>query len=390
MKKLSVLCLFLTFIMTSCSQHRSTERKSVQVINLFEAIENRKSINIGDISTDFEYISLETKDECLTGTRLSVYSNDQFLIAIDREKILLFDRKDGKFIREIGHKGNGPGEYSRTYSVMPFDEVKNIIYAGRTKKRYGYSLEGQLRDTLTIPELVLEIANIDDNTFAAFMPDYQGGEKNKIKIFNHNDSLLKTFPNYLSAPKTQSVFVWNPSSWFYKLDKQLYLYQLFNDTIFHVGTTSLNPRYVFNMGPYSPPYEMKTSLEFEPDKFFMMKTIQESSRYLFCSFNFNKKNYIAIYDKSNKTTVVNDYSPESGNGSESSKGFIHNINDFVPLEFSSINGKAELICKMDAFRIKQWFDLNPEKINQLPKNLRGLKNIQETSNPVIMIAKLNK
>jgi hypothetical protein len=44
---------------------------------------------------------------------------------------------------------------------------------------------------------------------------------------------------------------------------------------------------------------------------------------------------------------------------------------------------------MDAFRIKQWFDLNPEKINQLPKNLKGLKNIQETSNPVIIIAKLN-
>jgi hypothetical protein len=226
MKKLSVLYLFLTFIMTSCSQHRSTDGKSVQIINLYNAIENRKSIIISDISINFEYISLETKDECLTGTRLAVYSNDQYLIAIDREKILLFDRKDGKFIREIGHRGNGPGEYSRTYSVMPFDEAKNIIYAGRNKKRYGYSLDGQLKDTLTIPELVSEIGNINDNTFAAFMPDYQGGERNKIIIFNHTDSPLKTFPNYLSAPKTQSVFVWNPSSWFYKLDKQLCFYPI--------------------------------------------------------------------------------------------------------------------------------------------------------------------
>src|SRR5450759_958675 len=178
MKKIPVLCLLLSFSMTSCSQHESADKKSVEIIKLKEAFANRKSITINDISINFEYVRLETKDECLTGTRLAVYSNDQYLIAIDRKKILLFDRKDGKFIREIGHMGNGPGEYSRTYNVMPFNEGKNLVYAGRNKKRYGYSLDGQLKDTLSIPELVSEIGNIDDNIFAAFLPDYQGGEKN--------------------------------------------------------------------------------------------------------------------------------------------------------------------------------------------------------------------
>jgi hypothetical protein len=382
MKKIPVLCLLLAFIITSCSQDESADKKSVEIIMLKEAFANRESITINDISINFEYVRLETKDECLTGTRLAVYSNDQYLIAIDRKKILLFDRKDGKFIREIGHMGNGPGEYSRTYNVMPFNERKNIVYAGRNKKRYGYSLDGQLKDTLSIPELVSEIGNIDDNIFAAFRPDYQGGEKNKIIIFNHKDSLIKTFPNYLSAPKTSSVFVWNPNSWFYKLDKQLYFYQLFNDTVFHVETNSLTPKYVLNMGQYSPPYEMKTSPEFESGKYFIMRTIQESSKYLFCSFNFNKKNYTAIFDKNKRTTVVNDYSPESG------LGFINNINDFVPLEFSSINEKDELTCTIDAYKIIQWFKANPDKINQLPQNLRDLQNVKETDNPVILIAKL--
>jgi hypothetical protein len=373
--------LFLIFITFSCN---SKNENLYEIINLQEAFENKKSININDIATNFEYIKLETSDECLTGTRLAVYSNDQYLIAIDRDKILLFDRNDGRFIRKVGQKGNGPGEYSRTYTVMPFDEGKNLVYAGRNKKRYGYSLDGQLKDTLSIPELVSEIGNIDDKTFAAFMPDYQGGEKNKLIIFDHTDSLIKTFPNYLSAPKTSSVFVWNPNAWFYTLDKQLYFYQLFNDTVFHVETNSLTPKYVLNMGQYSPPYEMKTTPEFDPGKYFMMRTIQESSKYLYCSFNFNKKNYTAIFDKNNRTTVVNDYSPESG------LGFINNINDFVPLEFSSINENDELICTMNALKIKQWFDLNPKKISQLPEYLKTLKNIQETNNPVIIIAKLKK
>ena len=382
MKMLQPLYQLLLFIIVSCSQPESAEEKSVEIIKLKEAYENRKSITINDISINFEYIKLETKDECLTATRLACYSNDQYLITIDREKILLFDRKDGKFIREIGHMGNGPGEFSRTYNVMPFNEGKNLVYAGRNNNRYGYSLNGQLKDTLSIPDLVSEIGNINDNIFAAFLPDYQGGEKNKIIIFNDKDSIIKTFPNYLSAPKTDAFFAWNPNSWFYTVNNQLNCYQLFNDTIFNVYTNSITPRYIFNMGPYSPPYEMKTSPKFEPDKYFIMKTIQESSKYLFCSFNFNKKNYIAIFDKNERTTVVNDYSPEAGHG------FINNINDFVPLEFSSINEKDELICIMDAFRIKQWFDLNPGKVDQLPKYLKALKNIQETDNPVIIIAKL--
>ncbi len=361
-----------------------SDKKSIEIINLIEAFDKSKPINITDISTDFNFIRLETKDECLTATRLAVYSNDQYLIAIDRERILLFDRKDGKFIREIGHRGNGPGEYSHTYNVMPFNEGKNIVYAGRNKKRYGYSLDGQLKDTLSIPDLVSEIGNIDDNIFAAFMPDYQGGEKIRIIFFNHRDSLLKTFPNYLSAPKTNAFFVWNPNSWFYTINKQLNFYQLFNDTLFTISTNSITPRFIFNMGPYSPPYEMKTSPKFEPDKYFVMKTIQESSKYLFCSFNFNKKNYTAIFDKNKRTTVVNDYSPESGHG------FINNINDFVPLEFSSINEKDELICIMDAFKIKQWFEKNPEKVSKLPESLKSLTTIKETDNPVIMISKLKK
>lgn len=382
MKKFQLFYLVPAFIIASCSQPESVKNQSVEIIKLSEAFSSRKPVTISDISTDLEYVRLETKDACLTGTRLAVYSNDQYLITIDREKILLFDRKDGKFIREIGRRGNGPGEYSRTYNVMPFNEEKSVVYAGRNKARYGYSLEGQLTDTLPIPELVSEIGNIEDDVFAAFMPDYQGGEKRKILVFDRRDSLVNTFPNYLTAPNTSGFFIWNPNSWFYKHNNELCFFQLFNDTVFQVKANSITPRYIFDMGPYSPPYEMKTSQEFESDKYFMMRTVQESSGYLFCSFNFEKKNYAAIYDKSKRITTVNDYSPESGSG------FINNTNDFVPLEFSSINGRDELICIMSAFSIKQWFDQNPQKADQLPDNMKVLGDIQETSNPIVVIAKL--
>ena len=387
MNRIYDLYILILFIILSCSQSESTNESSGAIINLNEAFLNRYPIYINDISTSYEYVRLETKEECLTGVRLAVYSSDNYLLTVDRERMLLFNRNDGKFIRKIGHMGAGPGEFSRTYSVMPFNEVNNLIYARRNKVRYGYSFDGQLKDTLVIPELLMEIGDINDTLFAAFIPDLQGGEKYKLKIFNHNDSLIKAFPNYLSAPNTPAFFVWMPNSWYYRLNHQLYFFQLFNDTVFQIGINSIAPRFILDMGQYSPPYELKTSRDFQPANYFMMRTIQESSRYLFCSFNFSGKNYTAIYDKMKKTTSVNDYCPDAAG---SVRGFLRNEYDFIPLEFSSINENDELICTLNAIKIKQWFDLNPEKVNQLPERLKALINVTETDNPVIVIAKLNK
>lgn len=372
---------FLVFLTFSCS---SPNDNLHEIINLKQAFENMKPVDINDIAKNFEYTRLETKDVCLTGAKLKVYSDDQYLIAIDRTKILLFDRKDGKFIREIGQMGDGPEQYSRTFTVMPYNEETKTVYAGRNKKRYEYSLDGQLKNTREIPGLVSEFGNIDENTIAAFLPNYQGNEKNKIIIINEVDSIIKIFPNYLSAPKTDGFFIWNPSSWFYRLNKQLYFYELFNDTLFHVSANSLTPRFIFNMGQYSPPYEMKTSPKFEVDKYFFIKGIFESSKYLLCTFGFNQRIYTALYDKDQKNTFVNDYTSESGNG------YINNTNDFVPLELSSINERGELTCTIDTYKIMQWFKENPEKINQLPQYLKDLINLRETDNPVILIAKLKE
>lgn len=382
MKWKLLVYLLPILIMSFFSQPEKVDNKSLVNINLEEAFEHRKSINIGDIATHYEYVQLETNNEFLAGSKLKVYLNDQYLITVDQNQILLFDRKSGKFIRKIGQKGDGPEQYSRTYAIMPYNDETKTVYAGRNKKRYEYSLDGKLKSVRDLPGLISDVGNIDENTIAAHLPNYQGDEKGKIIILNKEGSVIKTFPNYLSAPKTNGFFVWNPSACFYRLNKQLYFYELFNDTLFHVSTNSLTPRYVFKMGPYSPPYKMKTSPKFEVDKYFMIKSINEASKYLFCVFNFNKKTYTAIYFKDLRKTIVNDYNTESGNG------FIYNINDFVPLELSGINEKGELICTMDAYRIKKWFEVNPEKIKQLPESIKILKNIEETDNPVIVIVRL--
>jgi hypothetical protein len=372
--------IFLAIIAFSFSLPKDT----IEVINLKQAFDNAKPVSIADIADKIEYIKLETRNECLTGTNLKIYADSKNIVAIDRKQILLFDRHSGKFIRAIGQQGEGPNQFSRPLSIMPFNAETQSVYALRSKKRYEYSLEGKLISQRTTPDMVSEFANIDANVIAAFLPNFKGNEKNRIVIVDKSGAILKTFPNCLSAPPTEAFMVWNPDGFFYKLDKQLYFSELFNDTVFHVTANTLTPKYILSKGKYSPPYEMRTSTKFEPDKYFMIKGIFESPRYLFSTFGFNKKGYTALYDKSKKSTIVND------SGSDSGGGIINNTNDFVPINISSVTENNELIGTLDAFKIVKWFKENPEKIKQLPQNLKDLQNVKETDNPVIVMVGLKK
>jgi hypothetical protein len=103
-----------------------------------------------------------------------------------------------------------------------------------------------------------------------------------------------------------------------------------------------------------------------------------------CGIRFNQGIYTAVYDKKQKSILVNDYAGESG------KGFINNINDFAVLELSSINGKGELTCTIDAFKIRLWFEKNADKSDELPEYLQELKNITDTENPIVVITSLNE
>ena len=384
MKLKITLLVLLSCLAASCYQQKEEKKEGPVIVDITYAFEKRVPVNINDISGDCDYIVLETTNECLIGSNYTIYSDDQYLVAIDRKQILLFDRESGSFIRKIGNSGNGPGEYSRTYSKIPYDEEKKSVYADRNRERYEYSINGQLMDTRRGPEMVFDFVDLDESTYAAFIDNYMGDEKKKMVIFNETDSIIKIFPNYQSFPFNGSINVFSTNSWFYKLNKQLHFCEKFSDTLFVVTPDSLIPRFVFDKGVHAFPYELRADMVDPESEYFFTENILESSRYLFYTFRFNQKVYTAVYDKKQKSTLVNDYVGESG------KGYINNINDFAALELSSINGKGELTCTIDAFKIKLWFEKNAGKSDGLPEYLQKLKNVTDTENPIVVITRLNE
>lgn len=389
--KLKILTFILFSLFASC-QHKTIDGTEIVEIDIAGAFENRNALNIMDISEDCEYILLESTDQSLIDKHFTIYCDDQYVIAICLKKILLFDRETGKFIRIIGTQGRGPDEYTLAATNMPYDEQKKVIYTRKNlNARYEYDLEGNLVSRKKGPDQVYDFINLNDKTFASFIDNYLGSEKRKIVIFNEQDSIINIFPNYQSFTKG-SMVVFYSNSWFYKIDSQIFFCEKFNDTLFNITPTSLTPRFVLDKGSYSFPNQMRGDIivtdnkgNFSTrDEYFLTEKVIESSRYLFYVFSYKKMIYTAVYDKKLQKTIVNDYIGDSGNG------YINNIDNFIPLELSSITSKNDLICTIDAFKIKAWFDSYPEKSNGLSEHLQKLKNISETGNPVVIISKLKE
>lgn len=381
-KKISLLLLI--FLISFCSQQTKKDKNPIEIVDIKNAFENKYPINITDIADDYNYIVLESGPENLISGYFKIFVDDQYLIAISRHKILLFDRESGKFIREIGTPGRGPDEYMVTYPSMAYDEDKKLLYAKGSHERFEYTLDGRLKNRKKAPAFAFYFVNLNENNYASFNDNGMGNETKKIIIYNERDSIIKIFPNYQSYP-FKGIFVsFYPDSWFYKLHDKLYFIEKFSDTLFALTPNSLVPRFVFEKGSYSFPYELRGDYINLENDYFLTTNILESAKYLFYVFTFKSIAYTAVYDKKLEKTTVNDYSEKGW------KGYINNISDFVPLEISSINDKGELICTIEAYKIKLWFNNNATKSEQLPEYLKKLKNITETDNPVVMIARLKE
>ena len=379
--KVLLVCI-LIFVASSCFRHNNSQETTLEVIDVKDAFDDKRPIGIDDVARDYEYIKLETADECLVGSNATVYSDEQNIVVLDRTRILLFDRNSGSFVRSIGNIGNGPGEYSRTYAKMPYNYGKKTVYARNNTERIEYNLEGDFVGSKKPPELVYDFVDLGNETYAAFIDNYMGDEKNKIIVFDGQDSIIKIFPNYLSFQFNGIVNMYSINSWFTRLNGKTSFCEKFNDTLFYLTPELLEPRFLFYKGPYAFPYELRGNSVNMSDKYFFTENVLESTRYLFYVFGFQNRIYTAVYDKEKKETVVNDYVGESGNG------FVDNINGFAPLELSSINESGELVCVIDAFRINQWFREHGEEAERLPEYMKQLEQLNEMDNPVVIVAKL--
>ena len=141
MKSLKIYILLIA-ILGGCNALQ-VEETPLHIIDFVEAVNNIKEVKLSNCVSSLKYTPFETTDSALLGNIYShFYADDAFMYcaSADLMKCIHIFTRDGKYVKDIGKKGRGPGEYSsaRTIAVVPGTDT--LIVAGGRKVVF-YSLK---------------------------------------------------------------------------------------------------------------------------------------------------------------------------------------------------------------------------------------------------------
>ena len=129
------LIVAVIILMSSCRQQPSLNGlEAINIINKDRPIE----LDIYDIVDSISYIPLETSEKCLLGELQRTKRDGDFYFVEDAKGLFVFG-KDGRFLNEIGHKGNAPGEYLYMDNFYLDRKNKQVCIINNVQKRISVS-----------------------------------------------------------------------------------------------------------------------------------------------------------------------------------------------------------------------------------------------------------
>jgi hypothetical protein len=381
MMKIQFITLIVTssMLLSSCKNSEHNAPALIYQVNLERDINNISSIPLSYLGSKLEYIPLETDSSCLINRISDISVSDSFLFVSDYYLLLLFNR-DGKFIRQIGSPGRGPGEYLR---VRDFDiDVDNEeVYILEGRKVLVYNFNGLFRREFVLGFPSSEFV-INENNELVFLPinlaQATDEQEYSLYIMNKNGKDITKIPKML---KRINGGIAIPNSPLYMYTDILHFMEFGIDTLYSYENHVKKPHAIFNAG----------SLKFPPDPMLdevmtlngqvWVDNILETSKSLFikiyCSLVPLTSTY-CVFDKSTSIiTILKD------------NGFINDIDGGLTFWPEKILDNNVMIGFADAFDlIKLYKDMKPIENKTQSSQLEDvIKKLTETSNPVLMIVK---
>ena len=415
MKKV-FLKILLFFCIISCSFGKM--QKENPTIDVLNSVDNYNKVYFSDYFSSIELIPLETNENCLLDIipSPSVILNDSIILFSVTNRLYVFDRT-GKFLNQVGERGQGPNEYI-FISDFFLNKDNSNIYITDLVKVLEYNVNGTFVSSFMKPVVDSEplsyCSYIGENIFIG-QKNYNGTNECKYYLFNNNGVIVKCFPNYiLFNKKDQSLSTIDGSLIPVWVDNQLFLKDFINDTIYTYTNSILQPAYIFDFGKYSIPKDnwnhanSKDFFIFSPGfgnlvgtpKFFFYKiTIPDifsgpkskpTYNHLLNVYKSSDRVVYGIYNKEKSLNILLDTDDHL------QKGFINDINgglSFIPRFYAGNDIVIDIWNPTDMKEMltEAYFKTRTIKDQQAYQKLKDLlKNLKEDDNPVIVVAKLKK
>lgn len=359
-------------------------------INLSFDVENSK-IKCSDVFSSFQLVRLQSDTSCLLDEIEKIKAFHDTLFISDRISIKLFSAKNGSFIRSINRKGRSPEEYQ--YLVdFDIDTInRQLLLLDRMAQAVKYySFSGEYIKQIKLGYWSMNI-KVSGNDFILYnansICDVMGS---RVTTYSMGKLVEKFLPVVEIKGKYLNVL---SNTIFSKYRENVILMEPFNDTVYQVTTSSLEPRYVFNPGKNKIPEEFFQKEYYDIAEFFttLKKTIYANGVYNFIEtdstifLNYWKQGE-ATYFKIEKgnfevtpfTTLLEDFNL---NGVEI---------DLKGVDFHSIGGGVA-VCSIPAFKFIEYIEKSG-KMTSAPKLSPGVQaianSIKANDNPIVCIVKV--
>lgn len=259
-------------------------------IDISEALENKKEVQISEIAKSIKYVPLETLPGCLLGDIRKIALSDSSFFVSDSRKLLKFSI-DGSFIKQIGSVGRGPGEYSGI-ADFEIEEHSDFIFITDPNKKsiLNYAIDGsfinETNHNLSGSQFVL----IDSTRFAIYTTEFLPQSDSIITSLVLTDISLNPIVQF-KAYYQQTGFWSMGHCPLYRYNNNLYYKENFNDTLYCLAGDKLEPYLILSLGSYQLPpnlsisnargiNELQNAINEVDEKLHVYKLV-ESKHYLF-------------------------------------------------------------------------------------------------------------
>ena len=243
-KKVYVIMLLLCgIIIVSCNPVKEVSSKVVRNLNPSE-----EPLQVPPAYKNVEIIKLETTPSSLIGNIKRLEMNDSLIFVLEFDKLHIFTR-EGKFVSQIGRKGEGPDEYLVLSSFYIDNGKRQVTIIDNYKNTLiNYNFKGKYVSTTSVPAKSFDSSNYTLLTEDNKLLNYNMMDMNDTKaysIFDMDKQKVERYFSYrpITVGNYMYPFSWHPMA---RVGKDIDVIMPLCDTIFtySVKSASFEPKYI--------------------------------------------------------------------------------------------------------------------------------------------------
>jgi hypothetical protein len=416
---LLVFCLATSLL--SCKKEKgAVDSETIDVEKSIRT--NRFGIHpLSDYASEIRYVRLDMNDNSLITDNIKrIHLEDRRLFVHDLDPFLkVFDAHTGRFLYNIGGRGQGPGELAHlTFADIDIQNQRILLTQYRLTNEFDF--EGNFIGRIEHPfvndeETCYNIVILDKNLFAANIFSRKDVQENAVVLFNRDGEILNTLKSYNDPIHHPTIFTWGPTEQggiFYRTANDISFYRQVTDTIYSFNRTSKNfeARYPIYFGKHKPPHDRRDPSAVSPHQIHIKlgdqmrdnNMIAEYSKFIFFDFAmfryapepfedsflfsgqvFNRTNQdvYGIFDKQNSQLKLLLHPIPA------LRGLKNDLDGGIPFWPKSISSNGEMVDWRQAYK----FIEHAEKLSDPDESfLNILQSIDEDDNPIVIIATSSK